>query len=57
MTDALVVLGYVDPGRFLGGKMALDAEAARAACARLGAPLGLDAASAPGASGASPSTG
>ncbi len=43
VTDALVVLGYVDPERFLGGQMALDAEAARSACARLGATLGLDA--------------
>jgi N-methylhydantoinase A/oxoprolinase/acetone carboxylase beta subunit/N-methylhydantoinase B/oxoprolinase/acetone carboxylase alpha subunit len=43
VTDALVVLGYVDPDRFLGGEMALDAEAARAACARLGRQLSLDA--------------
>jgi N-methylhydantoinase A len=43
VTDALVVLGFIDPGRFLGGDMALDADAARAACARLGEPLGLDA--------------
>ena len=43
VTDALVVLGYVDPGRFLGGRMALDADLALEACARLGAPLGLDA--------------
>jgi N-methylhydantoinase A len=43
VTDALVVLGYIDPERFLGGTMALDADAARAACARLGEPLGLDA--------------
>ena len=28
VTDALVVLGYVDPTRFLGGDMALDADAA-----------------------------
>ncbi|MGE0387663.1 MAG: hydantoinase/oxoprolinase family protein [Gammaproteobacteria bacterium] len=44
VTDALVVLGYIDPGRFLGGEMALDARAAHAACARMGEPLGLDAA-------------
>jgi N-methylhydantoinase A len=43
VTDALVVLGYIDPDRFLGGTMALDADAARAACARLGEPLALDA--------------
>jgi len=43
VTDALVVLGYVDPHRFLGGDFVLDADAARGACARLGAPLGLDA--------------
>jgi N-methylhydantoinase A len=43
VTDALVVLGYIDPSRFLGGDFALDADAARAACARLGAALGLDA--------------
>jgi N-methylhydantoinase A len=43
VTDALVVLGYLDPARFLGGDMALDADEARAACARLGAALGLDA--------------
>ena len=43
VTDALVVLGYIDPNRFLGGDFDLDADAARAACARLGEPLGLDA--------------
>lgn len=43
VTDALVVLGYLDPARFLGGDMALDAGAALAACARLGATLGLGA--------------
>jgi N-methylhydantoinase A len=43
VTDALVVLGYVDPTRFLGGDMALDADAAAAACAQVGEPLGLDA--------------
>jgi N-methylhydantoinase A len=42
VTDALVVLGYLDPDRFLGGDMTLDAGAARAACGRLGAHLGLD---------------
>jgi N-methylhydantoinase A len=43
VTDALVVLGYIDPGRFLGGDFELSGDAARAACARLGEPLGLDA--------------
>jgi N-methylhydantoinase A len=43
VTDALVVLGYIDPDRFLGGTFALDPDAARAACARLGAELGLTA--------------
>jgi N-methylhydantoinase A len=43
VTDALVVLGYIDPEHFLGGEMALDLAAARSACARLGAKLGTDA--------------
>jgi len=43
VTDALVVLGYVDPARFLGGDMVLDADAATEACARVGHALGLDA--------------
>ena len=42
VTDALVVLGYLDPKRFLGGDMLLDTDAAHDACARLGAGLGLD---------------
>jgi N-methylhydantoinase A len=42
VTDALVVLGYIDPGRFLGGDMRLDADAAHAACAKLGEQLGSD---------------
>ncbi|HVM63995.1 MAG TPA: hydantoinase/oxoprolinase family protein, partial [Acidimicrobiales bacterium] len=41
VTDALLVLGYLDPATFLGGRMALDADAAWAACERLGARLGL----------------
>lgn len=41
VTDACVVLGYFDPAAFLGGAMPLDAEAARAAVGRAGAPLGL----------------
>ncbi|HZP27462.1 MAG TPA: hydantoinase/oxoprolinase family protein [Acidimicrobiia bacterium] len=43
ITDALVVLGYIDPGRFLGGTFTLDADAAHRACERLGARLGLTA--------------
>ncbi len=44
VTDADVVLGYLDPGFFLGGTMALDRDAAEAAIMRdIGAPLGLDA--------------
>jgi N-methylhydantoinase A len=43
VTDALVVLGYLDPGRFLGGRMRLDVAAAEAACGRLGEELGISA--------------
>jgi N-methylhydantoinase A len=43
LTDALLVLGYIDPHHFLGGAMKLDREAALAACGRLGDGLGLDA--------------
>ncbi|MFQ5426716.1 MAG: hydantoinase/oxoprolinase family protein, partial [Gaiellales bacterium] len=47
VTDADVVLGYVDPGSFLGGDMTLDVEAARASIVdRVGKPLGLDVAEA-----------
>ena len=42
VTDACVALGYFDPNAFLGGTMRLDVEAARAALARAGAPIGLD---------------
>ena len=42
VTDAAVVLGYVDPSYFLGGRMTLDAEAARAAVQHdVAGPLGL----------------
>jgi N-methylhydantoinase A len=34
VTDAAVVLGYIDPDTFLSGELRLDAEAARAAVAR-----------------------
>jgi len=43
VTDADLVLGYLNPDYFLQGGMALDIEAARAALARVGAPLGLTA--------------
>jgi N-methylhydantoinase A len=43
VTDAALVLGYIDPEFFLGGTMALDTERAAAAIATgVGAPLGLD---------------
>ncbi|AMY71090.1 hydantoinase B/oxoprolinase family protein [Frigidibacter mobilis] len=41
VTDANLVLGYYDPGFFLGGRMALDLGAARQAVGRVAAPLGL----------------
>jgi N-methylhydantoinase A/oxoprolinase/acetone carboxylase beta subunit len=42
LTDALVVLGYLDPAGFLGGRRALDVEAARAALERrIAGPLGV----------------
>jgi N-methylhydantoinase A len=44
VTDALVALGLLDPGNFLGGRLRLDGESAVAALGRLGASLGLDAA-------------
>jgi N-methylhydantoinase A len=40
VTDAALVLGYVDPEYFLGGRMKLDLEGARAALASLAADLG-----------------
>lgn len=43
LTDSLLVLGYIDPARFLGGTMQLDCESAVQACARLGDGLGLNA--------------
>jgi N-methylhydantoinase A/oxoprolinase/acetone carboxylase beta subunit len=43
VTDAQLVLGRIDPARFLGGRMRLDAARARAAADRLGRTLGLDA--------------
>jgi N-methylhydantoinase A len=43
VTDAMLVLGYLDPDNFLGGSMRLDTEAAVSAYERLGQPLGLSA--------------
>ncbi|MDX1376336.1 MAG: hydantoinase/oxoprolinase family protein, partial [Burkholderiales bacterium] len=43
VTDASVVLGYLDPERFLGGAARLDAQAAARALARLAEALGVDA--------------
>ena len=43
LTDADVVLGYLDPGFFLGGEMRLDATAAHAVIEKhVAAPAGLD---------------
>ena len=36
VTDAAVVLGYIDPDHFLGGRMKLDKKAAEDAVAELG---------------------
>ncbi|MCP8941016.1 hydantoinase B/oxoprolinase family protein [Alsobacter sp. SYSU M60028] len=41
VTDANLVLGYYDPGFFLGGRMKLDLDAARRAVASVATPLGL----------------
>jgi N-methylhydantoinase A len=41
VTDAAVVLGYIDPEYFLGGRMQLDVEAAFAAINTIAAPLKL----------------
>jgi N-methylhydantoinase A len=43
VTDANVVLGYVNPDNFLGGEMELDVDAAIAALKRAGEPIGYDA--------------
>ncbi len=43
VTDADLILGYLDPGYFLGGRMTLDVEGAQAAVrAKLAEPLELD---------------
>ncbi|HEY6380211.1 MAG TPA: hydantoinase/oxoprolinase family protein, partial [Pseudolabrys sp.] len=41
VTDADLVLGYLDPDYFLGGKMQLDINGARQALSRVAAPLGM----------------
>jgi N-methylhydantoinase A len=41
VTDAALVLGYVDPDRFLGGTMALDTAAAERALGQLAEALGV----------------
>ena len=41
VTDATVVLGYLNPGYFLGGRMALDVEAAHRVVARIAAQIGM----------------
>jgi len=43
VTDASLVLGYLNPERFAGGSMRLDGAAAERALAAIGARLGLDA--------------
>jgi N-methylhydantoinase A len=43
VTDADVVLGYLNPDYFLHGGIPLDVEAARAALAEVGEPLGMSA--------------
>ena len=43
VTDAMLLLGYLDGENFLGGAMVLDRAAAEAACASVGAKIGLSA--------------
>src|SRR5512132_924124 len=42
VTDASVILGYLNPARFAGGTLALDASAAERAVAAIGRRLGVD---------------
>ncbi len=42
VTDANVVLGLLDPGNFLGGRMRLDVEAARRTVEKVAQQLGID---------------
>ncbi len=46
VTDADVLLGYLDPAYFLGGKMKLDTDAAARAVERVAGPLGMSTAEA-----------
>ncbi|WP_428485048.1 hydantoinase/oxoprolinase family protein [Rhodopila sp.] len=48
VTDANLVLGYLDPANFLGGRRMLDLGAATVAVGKLAAALGLDVADAAG---------
>jgi N-methylhydantoinase A len=41
VTDCALLLGYLDPAHFLGGRLSLDAAAARRATAAIAAALGL----------------
>ena len=41
VTDAAVVLGYLEPDYFLGGRLALDVDAAREALRTIAEPLGM----------------
>jgi N-methylhydantoinase A/oxoprolinase/acetone carboxylase beta subunit len=43
VTDANLLLGYLNPGYFLGGRMTLDAQAAESALDTLGSEMGMDA--------------
>src|SRR6185436_10633635 len=43
VTDANVILGFLDPGNFLGGRIALDAGAAQAAVDAIARPFGTSA--------------
>src|SRR5690606_1672180 len=43
VSDANLLLGYLNPDRFLGGEMKLSVSHAEAALAELGQPLGMDA--------------
>ncbi len=42
VTDAALVLGYIDPDYFLGGRMRLDADAAARVLRELGSSLGIE---------------
>jgi N-methylhydantoinase A len=42
VTDANVVLGYIDPDNFLGGEMVLDADRSRAAIGKVAAEVGME---------------